>query len=80
MGTIKSHEDPEAWKLRDLLEDRVYERFVRIALGSLGETVNHPRHACPKEGPRGAVRRSRTKPDRGGHKNLAAESERQTKP
>jgi four helix bundle protein len=86
MAAIKSHEDLEAWKLSDQLEDRVYEltarsaaradrdfcddiqrsgrsapanlsegfhgfrprenaRFVRIALGSLGETTNHLRHA-----------------------------------
>jgi four helix bundle protein len=86
LATIKSHEELDAWRLSDALEDRVYEltarsaarkdldfcddirrsarsapanlsegfhrfrprdnaRFVRIAIGSLGETLNHLRHA-----------------------------------
>jgi four helix bundle protein len=35
MSTIHHHEDLVAWQLRE------NARFVRIALGSLGETLNH---------------------------------------
>jgi four helix bundle protein len=90
MAGLKSHEELDAWKLSDTLEDRVYEitarssargdfdfcndirrsarsapanlsegfhrfrprdaaRFVRIAIGSLGETINHLRHAWKRK-------------------------------
>jgi four helix bundle protein len=86
MAAIRSVEELDAWKLSDILEDRMYEltarpcarrdgdfckdarraarsapanlaegfhryrprdnaKFVRIAIGSLGETFNHLRHA-----------------------------------
>lgn len=90
MAGIKSHEELDAWRLSDALEDGVYEitareaarkdfdfcndirraarsapanlsegfhrfrprdsaRFVRIAIGSLGETINHLRHAWKRK-------------------------------
>jgi four helix bundle protein len=90
MTAIRSHEELDAWRLSDALEDRVYEitsrpaartdfdfcddarraarsapanlaegfhryrprdnaRFVRIAIGSLGETMNHLRHAWKRK-------------------------------
>ena len=90
MTTIRSHEELDAWRLSDNLEDRVYEitarsrarrdrdfcddiqrsarsapanlsegfhrfrprdnaRFVRIAIASIGETMNHLRHAWKRK-------------------------------